>query len=166
MYSWWCILCSSQLAGRRRRSPAEQNRLTISVPSMSAASYHRNQWLWGWSERLEVNDHVTKAAWNMSSTTPCITDIQLFMLNSDCLGDNGDKSVKFLLMWGKKNKKTTIHQKDTPRPHNGVCLFVCSHKPNGPVSPGSWRKLNLLIGTFLVPVLSASTFLKYNVFWM
>lgn len=123
MYSWWCVLCSSQLAGRRRRSPAEQNRLTISVPSMSAASYHRNQWLWGWSERLEVNDHVTKAAWNMSSTTPCITDIQLFMLNSDCLGDNGDKSVKFLLMWGKKTKKQLFTRK-TLQGHTTEC--ACS----------------------------------------
>lgn len=40
-YNVW----DSQLAGRRTRSPAEQNRLIITVPSTSAGSCHRSRWL-------------------------------------------------------------------------------------------------------------------------
>lgn len=47
-----------QLAGRRRRSPAEQNRPIITVRSTSAGSCHRSRWSWGWSE--EINDQESE----------------------------------------------------------------------------------------------------------
>lgn len=43
------MVLNSQLAGRRRRSLAEQTRLIISVRSTSVGSCHRNRWLSGWS---------------------------------------------------------------------------------------------------------------------
>ena len=64
-----------QLAGRRRRSPAEQNRLIITVQSTSAGSCHRSRWSWGWSEVSDINNQESElclTSWP-SLTHPLIT---------------------------------------------------------------------------------------------